>query len=476
MQVKMSVYLQKIKPLANKLVNRLLEKYTYVSLLGTDTKGKLYSMKTTGVDLNDSRWSERGFVVRVYNGQNYSEYSFNELTEVNCDDVFSQINESASVMNQLMAEVDFDVTDYAVIEESAIKASFLSELEIEPSGMSHEAKLDQMRRIMKKTLAESDELVDVRVNYEEVQVSKIFLSRDKDLEQSYVWSNGYVIPIGLREGKMKYSFQVISGLKGPEILHELEAVSKSAVADLNMLLESGPIEPGEYEVILDPEMAGLVAHEAFGHGVEMDMFVKERAKAATYMNQRVASDKVNMFDGAKSAEDVSSYLFDDEGVLGSNTQIINKGYLTSGISDVLSALTLGTTPTGNGKRQSFEHKAYSRMTNTFFAGGDDQLEDMIQSIEDGYLLESYSSGMEDPKNWGIQCVVSRGREIKNGQLTGNVFSPIFLTGYVPDLLNSMSMVSENVELTGGGYCGKGHKEFVKTSSGGPFIKARGRLN
>jgi len=476
MQVKMSTYLQEIKPLAKRLVDRLLKEYSYVSLLGTDTKGKLYTIKSTGVDLNDSRWSERGFVVRVYNGDNYSEYSFNELTEASFESVYKKICETASVMNELMKAVDFDVTEYALIEEASIQEVFLSELEIEPTAMSHEAKLEKMRAIMVKTMAESEELVDVRVNYEEAQVSKIFLSKEKDLEQSYVWTNGYVIPIGVRDGKMKYTFLVVSGLKGPEILNELEGLYKNAVRDLNMLLKSSTIEPGEYDVILDPEMAGLVAHEAFGHGVEMDMFVKERAKAAKYLNQRVASDHVNMFDGAKSAEDVSSYLFDDEGVLGTDTQIISKGVLTSGISDVLSALSLGTKPTGNGKRESFEHKAYSRMTNTFFAGSNDRLEDMIQSIDDGYLLESYSSGMEDPKNWGIQCVVSRGREIKNGQLTGNVYSPIFLTGYVPDLLNSMSMVSEEVELTGGGYCGKGHKEFVKTSSGGPFIKARGRLN
>ena len=245
MQVKMSEYLQQIKPLAKRLVDRLLEDYSYVSLLGTDTKGKLYSLKSTGVDLNDSRWSERGFVARVYNGENYSEYSFNELTEDSFEEVYSKINETASVMNGLMKAVDFHVTAYDVIEEAAIQEVFLSELEVEPTAMSHEDKLAKMRNIMDKTMAESDELVDARVSYEEAQVSKIFLSKDKDLEQSYVWTNGYVIPIGVREGKMKYTFLVVSGLKGPEILNELEGLYKNAVRDLNMLLGSGPIVPGE---------------------------------------------------------------------------------------------------------------------------------------------------------------------------------------------------------------------------------------
>ena len=83
--------------------------------------------------------------------------------------------------------------------------------------------------------------------------------------------------------------------------------------------------------------------------------------------------------------------------------------------------------------------------------------------------------MEDPKNWGIQCLVDVAREIKDGKFTGRVFSPIVLTGYVPDLLKSISMMSDTMELAGSGYCGKGHKEWVKVSTGGPYIKAKIRL-
>lgn len=84
--------------------------------------------------------------------------------------------------------------------------------------------------------------------------------------------------------------------------------------------------------------------------------------------------------------------------------------------------------------------------------------------------------MEDPKNWGIQCVASKAREIKDGKLTGKIFSPVYLTGYVPDLLTSISKISKGLKLSGSGYCGKGWKEWVKTSTGGSYIKAKGRLS
>ena len=182
-----------------------------------------------------------------------------------------------------------------------------------------------------------------------------------------------------------------------------------------------------------------------------------------------------MHDGACSADQTATYFFDDEGTMAHDTIIIDKGILKTGISDYQSARILGTEPTGNGRRESFRRKAYTRMTNTWFEGGTDSVEDMIASIKYGFLLESPSSGMEDPKNWGIQCMVSMAREIKDGKLTGRILSPCVLTGYVPDLLKSVSAMSPNVVLSGTGMCGKGWKEWVKVSDGGPYMKAKIRL-
>ena len=83
--------------------------------------------------------------------------------------------------------------------------------------------------------------------------------------------------------------------------------------------------------------------------------------------------------------------------------------------------------------------------------------------------------MEDPKNWGIQCVAEYGIEIRDGRLTENYVSPVVMSGYVPDLLKSVTMMSDTVKLSGSGYCGKGYKEWVKVSDGGPYMKARIRL-
>ena len=466
----MSEFLSGSKPLIKKLVETLNESYKYVSVLGTDTKGKTIRVSKTSINVNDFWLAERGFVVRIHNGVNYSEYSFNEIHE---DNLKAIVEEIETKLNKLSAGIS--VNEYKIIEDEEISGSFLGEVEIDPEKISTEVILKTLTEIKDAALAYSDSIANLNVTYNSIHVSKIFISSKKDLEQSYMLSEGYVNSVARKDGKTKDYYKSFSGLKGFELVDELKSVYKEVVDTSIALLQAKNAVPGEYDVICAPDIAGLIAHEAFGHGVEMDMFVKDRAKGAQFIDKEVASKLTTMHDGAAAANHMSSYFFDDEGTIGTDTVVIEKGVLKAGLADLLSALKLGTTPTGNGKRQSFERKAYARMTNTFFETGNDKLVDMIASIKTGYLLEGLYSGMEDPKNWGIQCIANLGREIKDGKLTGNLITPVVMTGYVPDLLKSISMVSDRLELDGAGYCGKGYKEFVKTSSGGPYIKAKVRL-
>jgi TldD protein len=116
------------------------------------------------------------------------------------------------------------------------------------------------------------------------------------------------------------------------------------------------------------------------------------------------------------------------------------------------------------------------MTNTFFLKGNSTLDEMIKSIKHGFYLAETNNGMEDPKNWNIQCTAEYAIEIIDGKLTDNYFSPAVMSGYVPDLLKSITMISNDYEIEGSGYCGKGYKEWVKVSSGGANVKCKVKLS
>lgn len=468
MKLQSSSYLIRVTPLLKRLIAALRERFPYASVLAQDTLSMQYGIASHSISAQEnSTLTGRGFVVRVHNGHGLSEYAFNEISEESLPALVESIS---AVAEQARGE------DPVPADEPAHE-TLNAEYEIDPEQLGTEEIVRRLTAVFEKARRSNSQLLDAGARFSWQKVHKLFLSENRELSQSYIWSTGAITALAARGEEIKDDFESFSGLCGAELLSRLEsdeAVKKAGDTAVE-LLDSQPIPPGEYDCICSPETTGMIVHEAFGHGVEMDMFVKDRALAKQFMGRRVASDLVNMHDGAAAAKECATFLFDDEGTLAQDTRVIENGILVAGYADAVSAARLGVKPTGNGRRESFERKAYTRMTNTFFEGGSDSLEDMIASIKHGFLLESPSSGMEDPKNWGIQCMVNIAREIRDGKLTGKIFSPIVLTGYVPDLLKSISMMSPTVKLGGGGFCGKGYKEWVKVSDGGPYIKARIRL-
>lgn len=446
---------------AKNLVNELSDSFEYVSILGDYVKTKriLVSTTTNSIDELDN---ECGFVIKTYKEGHYSEYS--------CDDIRGV---SAETIKEAISLTSNRYSSIPCLEEKEHVESFQRE---DSKILSDEEIFNRLKEIKEYAHSKDERIVQVACVYTKRETSKIFVSKKKCLDQKYDWCNA-MMQVIVRDGNnLKNNYNVEGENHTKLVLEKLDA-SKDEVIDIAIkLLNAKAIVPGTYDIITDPSISGLIAHEAFGHGVEMDMFVKGRAKAVNYVGKRVASEVVNMYDGAASCISAASYFFDDDGVEASNTNIIKNGILQTGISDSLSAMELKTQPTGNGRRESYKRKVYTRMTNTFFDKGNDKLEDMIASIKHGYYLCQTNNGMEDPKNWQIQCTASYGLEIKDGKLTGEIVAPVVISGSVLDLLNSISMVSDELTVFGSGMCGKGHKEWVYVSDGGASLKARAKLS
>ena len=368
------------------------------------------------------------------------------------------------------------VKQYPEIPDEAYHFEKSTDYEVLPEELGDEEIVKRLGAVREKAMAQDEKIVEIKTACVYQIYHKLFLSPNKDMTQNVMWTNGMIMGLIPKGEEMKMAFDSCSGCGGMEILDDMETKIPPLVQKLNDLATSEPITPGEYDCICAPDVTGMIVHEAFGHGVEMDMF-SEKTCAGRKIHWRICGIPISYHAMTVLQQHLrpQRFFFDDEGTLAQDTVIIDKGILKTGICDAQAAMALGTKPTGNGRREKNSHKAYTRMTNTFFEPGTDKVEDMISSISYGFYLENASSGMEDPKNWGIQCLVDIAREIKDGKFTGKVFSPIVLTGYVPDLLKSISMMSDECELAGTGYCGKGHKEWVKVSDGGPYIKARIRL-
>lgn len=467
-KVQPSEYVLGIKNTVRALVDALTAEFGYASALCVDAKGKNYRVERSGVTAQDEPlYCSRGIVIRTVANGTVLEHAVSDLCEGDIEGICSHFRSLAEGIE----EGDYSPADTPCVLEEA------TELVLDPEEAGDEWIIARLTEAREEALALDERVFDTLCRCAWRKYTKLFISPNKDMTESVCWTTSTVLALTREGERIKDSYQGYSKLGGVEVIDRMrrEGVS-TAVRHAVELLDSSPVPAGEYECVCSPEVTGLIVHEAFGHGVEMDMFVKDRALAREYIGKQVASGLVSMHDSACAVEEAASYFFDDEGNLSTDTLIIDRGILRTGISDELSAHRLGTSPTGNGRRESFSHKAYTRMTNTYFEGGEDTLEEMIASIDYGFYLEEARNGMEDPKNWGIQCVVGIAREIKDGKLTGKIYSPVILSGYVPDLLCSISMMSRGTHLCGTGFCGKGHKEWVKVSDGGPAIKAKIKLS
>ena len=475
-KVPFSEYLTKIAPSVKKVIDDLKTDHDYVSALCTDSKGLTVRIGHRSRSIsNQTMTTERGVVFRVCRDKKYAEVALNTADWNDTDAMIRFIRSELAMQDEMLKKLDVSAYETGILDDEPLEFFGQKETEYLPEEADLRELAGKLISISDKGMEMGSNVIECIARAQSTHISKMFLTPNRDLRQAYVYSEGIVAAVVSADGKVKEDYKSISGIKGPELFDEMEVLLPDVVNGAEELLGAESIEPGEYDIITSPEVTGLIAHEAFGHGVEMDMFVKGRALGAEYIGKRVASDNVTMHEGALCAENVTSYFFDDEGVMAGDVTEIENGILRSGICDALAALRLGTKPTGNGKRENFAHKAYTRMTNTMFDSGSYTKEEMIASIKYGFLLEGMQSGMEDPKHWGIQCIIQKGREIRDGKLTGRVVAPVIMTGYVPDLLGDITMCSVDREVFGSGGCGKGHKEWVKVADGGPYLKTRGRL-
>jgi TldD protein len=455
-----------LKPLLSELVAGMEKTVPYACALAMETLGErvLVMTKESRVEPLDP---SRGAVLTVFTGSEFLEHSTSDLTPEGLKKAARELTKAAE-----FAGIGGDIR---IDPGEKLEKDFNIKEEIPNASVPLQDKVSRCAEYREKLQGMDKRIVNAVSVYAYTRNRELYVNRNKTLFQDLKRGQA-VIQAVMRDGDNTAQLHEGDSWQGG---YENSVIPKAKfealVRDSGRILKAPRLTPGVYDCIFSPEFAGITAHECFGHGTETDMFLKGRSRAQEFLNKPVGSPLVNMFDSPAEEGAAASFFFDHEGELSSRTQIIKDGVLVSGITDLNSATRLGVKRTANGRRESYERKAYARMTNTFFGPGSDKFEEMIGSIDFGYYLTHPSNGMEDPKGWGIQLEGYLAEEIRGGKLTGNVFTPVIVTGYLPDMLNSISMVGDKATLFGLGYCGKGHKEWVKVTDGGPYLKLKARL-
>jgi TldD protein len=233
-----------------------------------------------------------------------------------------------------------------------------------------------------------------------------------------------------------------------------EDVAREAVRQAVAMLGAVEAPAGPQTVVLAPGWAGILLHEAIGHGLEADFIRKGTSLYAGKLGERVASEHVTVIDDATMAGARGSVNVDDEGLPGQRKILIEKGILRSYLYDRLNARLLGERSSGSGRRQSFKHAPLPRMTNTFLAPGEEHPDDILRSVKRGLYCRNFGGGQVDISNGNFVFEVAEAYLIEKGRLTRPVRNAT-LIGVGPEVLRNVSLVGcDPAPDPGIGTCGK----------------------
>ncbi|MGB2885060.1 MAG: TldD/PmbA family protein, partial [Dehalococcoidia bacterium] len=234
------------------------------------------------------------------------------------------------------------------------------------------------------------------------------------------------------------------------------------------LLSAPQLKGGEYTVICDPILAGVFAHEAFGHLSESDfVYENERMREIMGLGRRFGGNYLNIIDGAAVPGLRGSYRYDDEGVPGTKTYLIREGILTGRLHSRETAAKMGEAPTGNARALDYTFQPIVRMTNTYIEPKEASFEELISEIKEGVYAKSWYGGMTSMEMFTFSA--GEAYMIRNGRVE-ELLRPVVLSGNVFTTLENIDAIGNDLDMNQGGGCGKGGQMPLPVSNGSPHIR------
>jgi TldD protein len=247
---------------------------------------------------------------------------------------------------------------------------------------------------------------------------------------------------------------------------QVEETAKHAIA----LLSAPRLKGGDYTVVLDPVLAGVFVHEAFGHLSEADhIYQNERLREIMVLGKKFGGKELNIIDSAAVPDLRGSYKYDDEGVAATKTYLIKEGKLVGRLHSRETAARMGEKPTGNARAINYRFPPIVRMTNTYIEPGKGSFEELIAGIKEGVYAKNWFGGTTSMEMFTFSA--GEAYMIRNGKLA-EMLRPVVLTGNVFTTLNNIDAIGNDLDMNQGGGCGKGGQMPLPVSNGSPHIRIR----
>lgn len=319
-------------------------------------------------------------------------------------------------------------------------------------------------------LGHSDKIIDSSSTYVDSFRRVIFATS----EGTYIDQEIPMIMVGVfsiaREGdNVQSTHESISNQAGFEYVQGYEETVQKVAQRSVELLKAETVQGGVYPVVIDPVLAGVFIHEAFGHLSESD-FVYENPKAREMMvlGRRFGRDILNVFEDGAVPGARGTHQFDDEGTPTRRNYLIKNGILVGRLHSRETAAKMGEPVTGNARAINYRHPPIVRMTNTAIENGETPFEEMIKDIKLGiYACDAYG-GQTELENFSFSSGYAY--MIRDGKIAEMVKDVILAGNLFTTLMNIDAIGNDFRWLNMGGGCGKGNQFPLPVSFGAPHVR------
>ncbi len=258
----------------------------------------------------------------------------------------------------------------------------------------------------------------------------------------------------------------VGDTSGYEITKDAYKKTERLLERLETLLEADSPPSGRMPIIMDPELAGIFVHEAFGHAAEGDLVASGDSCLENKLGENVASENVTIVDDP-TMDGYGKFPYDDEGTKAEKRVLVKNGELNNYILDKKSSWKLDMDPNGGARAESYRNKPLVRMSNTIMKKGDMKLEELLEQIDHGIYAKSSRGGQVDPSQGTFQFNAEIAELIENGERKGPVRDVSF-NGFTLETLKNVVGMTEEVDYSGVGACGKDGQR-APVGSGGPNV-------
>jgi TldD protein len=449
--------MENLKPFLRSILDGLAVEYADIRV----EENERTAINYRGRELDEiGRAFDRGGCIRAFSRGNWASAKFNIV-----DDSLADLARDLAGQVEALPEKDGRLHELPAFDD-VVTASRDDDPRSVPLGEKQEL-IHGYNEILLKTPGVTSTM---SVYGDKWQRLSFLSTEDRFISQERVYTGFFCMAIARDGANVQRYSDTFGRTQGFATLRNREALVERIGRVAVDLLKAEPVRGGTYTVIIDQELAGVFAHEAFGHLSEADTIAdNDRLRALMKPGTRFGVDELAIIDDATLPGERGSYRFDDEGAAGERTELIKNGVLVGRLHDRQTAAKMGEAVTGNARAMSYRHTPIVRMSNTYIEPRDVNIEEMMDGVEDGLYVSGSQGGNTELESFTFAAKYAW--RIEHGRKTG-LLRDVTLSGNVFETMKNIDAVGDDLVILGGmGMCGKGG-QAVPVGLGGPHLRIR----